>query len=120
MDTDGRTMTDEDFDLAVGHVTSFYQSKRAILKKQLTHWIGKFMIVKAENNRIRQLLKAKDNYSKIMEERVKYLERDSPTWLDMSRLKDEVISLKKSLASKPLVVTDKREVTLVGMVKAEC
>jgi hypothetical protein len=47
-------MTDEDFDLAVGSVTSFYQSKRAKLKKQVTHWIGKFMIVKNENNVTRQ------------------------------------------------------------------
>lgn len=49
-----KTMTDEDFDLAVGSVTSFYQSKRAQVKKQLTHWIGKFAIVKAENNVLRK------------------------------------------------------------------
>jgi chromosome segregation ATPase len=52
--TIGGTMTDEDFDLAVGHVTSFYQSKRALLKKQVTHWMGKFSIVKHENNNLRQ------------------------------------------------------------------
>jgi hypothetical protein len=74
VDTDGRTMTEEDFDLAVGHVTSFYQSKRAMLKKQVTHWIGKFMIVKAENNRIRHLLVVKTIYAKMMEDRVRYLE----------------------------------------------
>lgn len=56
---DGRTMTEADLDLAVGHVTSFYQSKRAKLKKQLTHWIGKFSIIKQENNVLRRkLLKA--------------------------------------------------------------
>jgi hypothetical protein len=32
-----------------------YQSKRAKLKKAITHWIGKFMIVKAENNRLRRM-----------------------------------------------------------------
>ena len=32
---------------------SAYQSKRDKIKKQLTHFIGKFMIVKAENNRLR-------------------------------------------------------------------
>jgi hypothetical protein len=54
LNTDGRTMTEEDLDLAVGHVVSFYQSKRAMLKKQVTHWIGKFAIVKHENNRLRE------------------------------------------------------------------
>jgi phage host-nuclease inhibitor protein Gam len=34
-----------------------YQSKRAKLKKQITHFIGKFMIVKTENNRLRTLVK---------------------------------------------------------------
>ena len=43
----------EDFDLAIKATTSFYQSKRAQLKKKVTHWIGKFMIVKAENNQLR-------------------------------------------------------------------
>ena len=52
-----KAITQEDFDLAVGHVTSFYQSKRAKLKKQLTHWYGKFMICKAENNRLRVINK---------------------------------------------------------------
>ena len=33
---------------------SFYQSKRAQLKKQVNHWYGKFMIVKAENNQLRK------------------------------------------------------------------
>lgn len=32
---------------------SIFQSKRDKIKKQLTHFIGKFMIVKAENNRLR-------------------------------------------------------------------
>jgi hypothetical protein len=58
-ETDGRTMTEVDLDLAVGHITSFYQSKRSKLKKQLTHWIGKFSIIKQENNVLRRkLLKA--------------------------------------------------------------
>ncbi len=35
-----------------------YQSKRAKLKKAMTHWIGKFMIVKAENNKLRSVNKA--------------------------------------------------------------
>ena len=50
----GKTVTYEEFDEAVSDVTSFYQSKRAKLKKQLTHWYGKFMICKAENNEIRK------------------------------------------------------------------
>ena len=29
------------------------QKRAAQLKKQVTHWIGKFMIVKAENNKLR-------------------------------------------------------------------
>jgi hypothetical protein len=53
---DGRTLTEGEFDEAVGHVTSFYQSKRAKLKKQLTHWIGKFSIIKQENNVLRRRL----------------------------------------------------------------
>jgi hypothetical protein len=53
MKTDGRTIAEEEFDLAVGHIVSFYQSKRTMLKKQVTHWIGKFMICKHENNRLR-------------------------------------------------------------------
>lgn len=47
-------MTDEEHDLVVSDVTSFYQSKRAHLKKQVTHWYGKFMICKAENNMLRK------------------------------------------------------------------
>lgn len=53
-----KTYSDQDFDLAVGSVASFYQSKRAQLKKQVTHWYGKFMICKAENNKIRSINKA--------------------------------------------------------------
>lgn len=34
-------------------VQAAYQSKRDQLKKQVTHWYGKFMIVKQENNRLR-------------------------------------------------------------------
>jgi hypothetical protein len=36
-------------------IYALYQSKTARLKKQVTHWMGKFMIVKAENNRIRSI-----------------------------------------------------------------
>ncbi len=35
------------------NVVSLFQSKRDHLKKQVTHWYGKFMIVKAENNKLR-------------------------------------------------------------------
>lgn len=49
-----KTMTDEDFDLAVGSITSFYQSKRAKLKQQVTGWMGKFRICKSENNALRR------------------------------------------------------------------
>ncbi len=35
-----------------------YQSKRDKLKKWVTHWMGKFMIVKAENNKLRSMNKA--------------------------------------------------------------
>ena len=53
-------VTTEDHENAVEDIASFYQSKRAKLKKQVTHWIGKFMICKAENNALRnKLLKAK-------------------------------------------------------------
>jgi hypothetical protein len=51
------TMSQEDFDLAVNSVTSFYQSKRALLKKQVTHWMGKFAIVKHENNVLRNKIR---------------------------------------------------------------
>ncbi len=53
-----KTMTDEDFDLAVGSVTSFYQSKREKLKQQVTGWMGKFRICKFENNKLRSINKA--------------------------------------------------------------
>jgi hypothetical protein len=56
-----KTMTDEDFDLAVGHVTSFYQSARAKAKKQVAHWMGKFMIVKAENYTLRRKIRNAEN-----------------------------------------------------------
>ena len=45
----------DDYCKRVDEVMSFYQSKRAKLKKQLTHWIVKFMIVKAENNKLRRI-----------------------------------------------------------------
>lgn len=54
------TMNQEDVDLAVNGVTSFYQSKRALLKKQVTHWMGKFAIVKHENNILRNKVKVRD------------------------------------------------------------
>ncbi len=44
-----------DFDLAIKATTSFYQSKRAQLKKQVTHFFGKFTIVKNENNVLRAM-----------------------------------------------------------------
>ncbi len=56
-----KTMTDEDFDLAVGSVTSFYQSARAKAKKQVAHWMGKFMIVKAENYTLRKKIRNAEN-----------------------------------------------------------
>lgn len=55
------TRTDQEFDVAVGCITSFYQSKRSRIKKQLTHWIGKFAIVTAENNKLRSINKAITN-----------------------------------------------------------
>ncbi len=58
---DGIKESKENYDLGLGHITSFYQSKRDHLKKKATHWIGKFMIVKAENNRIRIINKAFSN-----------------------------------------------------------
>lgn len=41
-------------------IDAIYQSKRAQLKKQVTHWYGKFMIVKAENNRLRAKIRTMD------------------------------------------------------------
>jgi hypothetical protein len=41
----------------VATTDSLYQSKRAKLTKQVTHWMGKFAIVKGENNRLRQMMK---------------------------------------------------------------
>lgn len=52
----------EDYCKRIDEVMSFYQSKRAGLKKQLTHWIGKFMIVKQENNRLRMKLRKAEGY----------------------------------------------------------
>jgi hypothetical protein len=45
----------KDFDLAIKATTSFYQSKRAQLKKQVTHYLGKFTLVKNENNVLRKM-----------------------------------------------------------------
>ncbi len=42
----------------LGLVESAYQAKRDKLKKWVTHWMGKFMIVKAENNKLRNMNKA--------------------------------------------------------------
>ncbi len=47
---------------------SFYQSKRAKLKKQVTHWMGKFSIVKQENNRLREINKALGKRTKHLRE----------------------------------------------------
>lgn len=47
----------ENYDHGLESITSFYQSKRAQLKKQLTHWYGKFTILKAENNKLRAKVK---------------------------------------------------------------
>ncbi len=44
--------------IEVEDMITAFQSKRAQLKKQVTHWIGKFMVVKAENNRLRQYNRA--------------------------------------------------------------
>ncbi len=41
------------YDRAAELLEAHFQSKKAKLKKQVTHWYGKFMIVKAENNRLR-------------------------------------------------------------------
>ncbi len=45
------------FDEVCTNVLSLFQSKRAHLKKQVTHWYGKFMIVKAENNQLRKKIR---------------------------------------------------------------
>jgi len=44
----------KEVEIAVALTESGYQSKRAKLKKQVTHFIGKFNIVKAENNALRK------------------------------------------------------------------
>ncbi len=45
-------------EIAVELIRSGYQKKRTQLKKQLTHFIGKFSIVTAENNKLRSMNKA--------------------------------------------------------------
>ncbi len=44
-------------DIEINKANSFYQKKRDMLKKQVTHWIGKYMIVKTENNTLRRQVK---------------------------------------------------------------
>lgn len=114
-----KTMTDEDFDLAVGHVTSFYQSARAKAKKQVAHWMGKFMIVKAENYTLRRKinnLQAAVDHHRSMEARnglragqlktqVARLEVEAGTALkewdkkdaETNQLKAQVVSLQQEL-----------------------
>ncbi len=46
----------EEMETYVKITEASYQSKRAKLKKWVTHWMGKFMIVKAENNELRKLV----------------------------------------------------------------
>lgn len=43
----------------IDSIVTVFQSKKAGIKKQLTHFIGKFMIVKAENNTLRKTVKVK-------------------------------------------------------------
>jgi hypothetical protein len=52
------SITLDEHNWAVNNIASFYQGKRAMLKKQVTHWIGKFMIVKHENNRLREKVRS--------------------------------------------------------------
>ncbi len=39
-------------------IGAIYQSKRALLKKQVTHWIGKFNILRIENQTLCRKIKA--------------------------------------------------------------
>ncbi len=55
-------------DIAIRLTEATYQSKRAKLKKQVTHWMGKFSIVKQENNRLREINKALVNRTKHLRE----------------------------------------------------
>ncbi len=55
-------------------IEASYQSKRDKLKKQTTHMTGKFMIVKAENNKIRAINKAITIKNAELTERIIFLE----------------------------------------------
>jgi hypothetical protein len=58
-----------------------------MLKKQVTHWIGKFMIVKHENNRLREKA-AKD--SETIEKLRKHIRRLADELYCGSSVEDEV------------------------------
>ena len=56
----------KEVEMAVELIRASYQSKRVQLKKQVTHWVGKFMIVKAENNSLRKVLARSLNINKAL------------------------------------------------------
>ncbi len=69
----------------VNLVDASYQSKRDKLKKQTTHMTGKYMIVKAENNKIRSLNKAITIRNAELTERIIFLET-----ITMTRVEEAV------------------------------
>jgi hypothetical protein len=54
-------ITKEEFNSVIKVIRSYYQGKKAMLKKQAAHWHGKFAICKAENNKLRQRIKELEN-----------------------------------------------------------
>lgn len=71
--------------------SSFYQSKRAKLKKQVTHWMGKFMICKAENNEIRK----KNRMLGVLVEQLR--EESTQRQIQLDKLIIEVESIKQGV-----------------------
>ena len=103
-----KTMTDADFDDAVRHVTSFYQSKRAKVKKQITHWIGKFRIVKAENHTLRKKIHYRDG---VIEH---HRAQEAQNAILTGQLKTQVDGLQANAASA-LKEWDKKDVEIRGL-----
>lgn len=82
------------FNEAVKVVESSYQSKRDALKKKTTLYQGKFMIVKAENNKLRSINKAITKRNKELQEYM--VKQEISNYVEtITRIGEQPLKLKK-------------------------
>jgi regulator of replication initiation timing len=74
-------------------IYSVFQSKTARLKKQVTHWMGKFMVVKMENNKLRAVNR-------------KIVKLNMELQVAMGHMDNEITELKDKIADLKEIVRD--------------